>query len=185
MSSREVSLAFGYMTFGELEKLGEFALLVRDHATIVNVGSGSGTSGLCLAEVRPEAERYTVDISPGGPLGGLENERNAFVGSGLPLPVQLLGDSYSIGKNWRGAPIDLLFIDADHSCKGILRDLRAWLPHMNPISIVAFHDYGSPNWPCVKRVVDKVFANCLCIGNIDTLIGFTCKPNWIQNSISS
>lgn len=170
--SEEVASAFGYLTQKEVVALKQLAGNVMRYATIVNVGSGSGTSGLAIAEVRPEAYRFTVDISAGGPLGGLENERNAFANTTLPLPVQLLGDSYVIGKNWHGQPIDLLFIDADHSCEGVTRDLQAWLPNLNQSAIVAFHDYESPHWPCVKAVVDQAMKDKHVILHVDTLIGF-------------
>lgn len=176
--SQEISQAFGYLTIKEVEALKELAESIPEFGTIVNVGSGSGTSGLCFAEARPNAYRYTIDISSGGPFGGLENERNAFHGTTLRMPVQLQGDSYGIGKNWRGAPIDLLFIDADHSCKGVMGDLRAWLPHMADGGIASFHDYGSNNWPCIKRIIDKTlmisFPLIFCV---DTLIAFRMGKN--------
>ena len=40
------------------------------------------------------------------------------------------------------SPIDLLFIDADHSYEGCLKDIKAWVPKLRPGAMVIFHDYG-------------------------------------------
>src|SRR6185312_3332998 len=37
-------------------------------------------------------------------------------------------------------PIDLIFIDGDHSYEGVKRDWELFLPHVKPTGIVIFHD---------------------------------------------
>jgi predicted O-methyltransferase YrrM len=37
-------------------------------------------------------------------------------------------------------PIDLLFIDGDHSYEGVKRDWELFIPHVRPFGIVLFHD---------------------------------------------
>jgi predicted O-methyltransferase YrrM len=163
----------GYLTRKEVDLLKQLASsLCKQSPVFVNIGAGAGTSGLALAEACPGADLYTVDIRPGGPLGGLESERNAFAGTGLVLPTQILGDSKLVGLEWR-IPIDLLFVDGDHSDTGVAGDIDAWLPHVRAGGIVAFHDYGSEKWPHVKAVVDVKMVNATVIANAGRVIAFS------------
>jgi len=56
-------------------------------------------------------------------------------------------------------PIDLLYIDGDHSYVAVRQDCDLWLPYLKPGGWAAFHDYGSapgrPVHPGVKRAVDE------------------------------
>jgi predicted O-methyltransferase YrrM len=47
--------------------------------------------------------------------------------------------SHDAAKGWTG-PIDFLFIDADHSWDGILRDWTDWSKFVEPGGVVALHD---------------------------------------------
>ncbi|MEM6530769.1 MAG: class I SAM-dependent methyltransferase, partial [Chloroflexota bacterium] len=48
--------------------------------------------------------------------------------------------------------IDLLFVDGDHSYKGVSRDLRLYLPHLRPGGILIMHDSAySP----VRSAIDE------------------------------
>ena len=73
-----------YLSHDEIDFIKDIANKpTKQSPVIVNIGAGAGTSGLAFAEARPNADLYTIDISPGGPLGGLEGERNAFDNSDL------------------------------------------------------------------------------------------------------
>ncbi len=39
-------------------------------------------------------------------------------------------------------PIDLLFIDGDHSYEGCCSDIKTWLPKIKAGGTIIFHDYG-------------------------------------------
>ena len=52
----------------------------------------------------------------------------------------LLGDSGELGRAWDRGPIDLLYIDGDHSPAGVVRDWEAWSPHVAEHGVVFFHD---------------------------------------------
>jgi len=47
---------------------------------------------------------------------------------------------------------DLIFIDADHSYRGVSTDIKDWLPKVRSGGIVAGHDYNT-KWPSVQRAV--------------------------------
>jgi predicted O-methyltransferase YrrM len=47
--------------------------------------------------------------------------------------------SEEAAKNWN-QPIDLIFIDGDHSYEGVRRDWELFSPHVSPFGVVVFHD---------------------------------------------
>jgi len=51
----------------------------------------------------------------------------------------LTGKSQDIGKEW-SKPIDLIFIDGDHSFNGTKGDIEVWLPHVKNFGYAFFHD---------------------------------------------
>jgi predicted O-methyltransferase YrrM len=152
--------AFGYLKEAEVFALYVLAgMLEGEHPSIVNIGAGSGTSSLALREGCQRAVMFTVDISTGGPLGGMENEQNAFANTGLALPNEILGDSHNVGHQWRGGRVDCIFVDADHTTPGIIGDIAAWWPHLKPGGYMAFHDVDSPHWKDVRPAVEKHIAD--------------------------
>ena len=168
----ELARAFGYLFEYEVLALQVLAQGLPEHATGANVGAGAGTSSLALKESRPDLILYTVDISPSGPEGGLENERNAFKDTGLPLPIQILGDSKQVGRDWDKGKLDFCWIDAGHLEEDIRGDIAAWRPNMKRGGIMAFHDYESVFWGDVYKVVNELMSDCTLILRVDTLIAF-------------
>jgi predicted O-methyltransferase YrrM len=54
--------------------------------------------------------------------------------------VQIVRDnSEGAGRNW-STPIDVLFIDGDHSYAGVKRDWELFAPHVQPFGVTIFHD---------------------------------------------
>jgi predicted O-methyltransferase YrrM len=49
------------------------------------------------------------------------------------------GASQQVAGRW-SVPLDLLFIDGDHSYEGCRTDIEAWFPHVRSGGVVAFHD---------------------------------------------
>jgi predicted O-methyltransferase YrrM len=161
-----------YLTRDEVDELQRIAKKPRKKTpTIVNIGAGAGTSGLAFAEARPEADLYTIDIRPSGPLGGLEGERNAFNDAGLLHPTQILGDSKEVGVDWQ-LPVDVLFVDGDHSESGIRGDIEIWLPHVKRNGYIIFHDYNLSKWGYVKLVVDELMSKYHIVSEVDRIIVF-------------
>jgi len=59
---------------------------------------------------------------------------------GLTAHVEVVReDSGSAAASWN-RPIDLLFIDGDHSYDGVKRDWDAFAPFVSPFGVVVFHD---------------------------------------------
>jgi hypothetical protein len=67
---------------------------------------------------------------------------------------------------WRSWPrpgegVGLLFVDADHSYEGIVRDLQAWTPHLAPGALVAFHDVNLPLFGVTRAIYHHIYRNPL------------------------
>ena len=63
------------------------------------------------------------------------------------------GTSVEIAKDWT-RPIDLLFVDGDHSYEGCSSDLKAWLGFVRPGGRIAFHDSSEEG---VSRAISELF----------------------------
>lgn len=175
-TAETLAKAFGYLTIKEVRALKTLAAACKGLKPIaINVGAGSGTSSLAFREGNDALEIYTVDISPGGPYGGLENERQIFEDAGLRVPHQILSDSGDAAKIWGNGKPSLIFIDDGHDAADIIRDIESWFPHLRDFGFIAFHDYGSNNWPDVKKVVDSYNFGKPYL-KIDTVIAFQKLP---------
>ena len=138
--------AFGYLTDDEIALLQRVAASLPKGAVVVNIGAGVGTSALAVIEERNNLAKtfYTIDNREHHHFGGLQNERNAFKVAEMTqlLPQQIKGDSKQIGKEWKGASVDFLIIDGDHTYDGCHGDMKAWEPHLKEGALVAIHDYS-------------------------------------------
>jgi len=167
---------FGFLFPGELFLMQALVQSLPSDAVVVQIGAGVGTGSLGMVEMKQSIHMYTVDISEGGPLGGLQNERNAFADTGLPLPHQILGNSQEVWRDW-SEPIDLLFIDGDHAETALQRDIDGWVKFVKTGGYVLVHDYQSVYWAGVVSVVDRNQRNYAwdLVLNVDTLIAFKTK----------
>jgi predicted O-methyltransferase YrrM len=70
----------------------------------------------------------------------------------------LVSDSVDAASQFLDGILDLVFIDADHSYEGCLRDIHAWLPKVKRGGWICGHDYANKSGE-VKKAVDEVFNN--------------------------
>jgi predicted O-methyltransferase YrrM len=51
-------------------------------------------------------------------------------------------DSIKAGEVWpEGTPIDMIFLDTDHTFETTRKEIAVWSPHVRPGGCIAFHDY--------------------------------------------
>lgn len=54
---------------------------------------------------------------------------------------------------------DFVFVDADHTTPGVVADIFAWAPKIQPGGWMLGHDYNRQKFPGVVRAVDTVFPS--------------------------
>jgi len=178
--------AYHYLVDGEVEFLQELASSLSADPVVVNIGAGVGTSCLTFLEARWDINVVTVDNQAEEPPvdsgSSLRKEEAAVREAGMWCQRydQVHGDSKEIGKTWPD-PVDMVFVDGDHSYGGCRGDIEAWAPHVRTGGVIAIHDYdalhrGDNTWyaPIVRAVDDTLSANPLWqeIGRATTTIAF-------------
>ncbi len=111
---------------------------------VVEIGRYCGGSATLLAATRRAAGRpgiVSIDIAR------LSCAEYFIDVNGLSGDVRLLdGDSVAIASRWpemvASTGIGLLFIDANHTYEGVVRDLLAWAPFVVEGGTIALHDAG-------------------------------------------
>jgi predicted O-methyltransferase YrrM len=89
--------------------------------------------------------------------------------------------SQDVGREWSGSPVDLVFIDGDHSPQACREDWDVWHQHVCAGGVIAFHDarLGSPGGtgsPGPTSVVDELFRTAQppdgwrVVEEVDTLV---------------
>ena len=131
-----------------------FGLAKRhDVATIVEIGSFCGGSAAFLAEALKtkgmSGSVFCVDPFMGAPVwfprGYMHSTYTEFSNNMemLGLTEQIVpmrGDSASVASIWPALPIDLVFIDGDHSLLGVVSDFEKWAPKVRPGGFVLIDD---------------------------------------------
>lgn len=119
--------------------------------TIVEIGAYRGGSTIALAKgVRNAGRGRVTSIDPHLPATGIYGGRFSQVDHQKYLEnLQRFGvtswvnhlctDSSTAAGTWT-SPIDLLWIDGDHSYAGVASDILHWIPHVGDHGIVIFDD---------------------------------------------
>lgn len=73
-------------------------------------------------------------------------------------------DSADAANDYEDSSIDFIYIDADHTYEGVMRDIQAWFPKMKKGSVMAgddYYAYAGPNAPFkgLIRAVDDFFGD--------------------------
>lgn len=154
----------GWETEGEQRALQYLAQRVPVKGVIVEIGSeyGMGTSILASFS-HPTVSVWSVD-----PFGEeIFSQHRAAMGKigvanrvfYLNMLSELAAPLYS---QVAAAPIDLLFIDGDHTAFGVITDMSGWLKYVNVGGVVVFHDtaaytnhrpHEQHNW--VQEAIEK------------------------------
>jgi predicted O-methyltransferase YrrM len=165
-----------YLTDDEIDLLQHLVHFLPSNPVVINIGAGAGVSGLAIFQARDDVTLYTVDINWKSPNGSLSGELDAFHDAGIrsnhPRHKQIKGKSHDIAAAWSFGKADLIFVDDGHSWEDIEGDITGWLPHLKNRGVMVFHDYGSNDWPDVKRAVDEHMLGNELVALIDTLIAF-------------
>lgn len=142
----------GWLNPAEVTALYELARGCTGRGAIVEIGSWKGRSTICLAAGARAggsgAKVYAVDPHSGSPehhaaLGEVAtfdefkaNIERAGVADGVvPLVMQSTEAAEAFDE-----PVELVFIDGDHSYEAARADIDAWLPKVVEGGAIAVHD---------------------------------------------
>lgn len=117
---------------------------------LLEIGTAQGGSLFALTRVAaPDAHLISLDL-PMGPGGGGYPEARVPLYQKFALPGQKIDlvrdDSHSAEVHQKikallgGRPLDVLFIDGDHSYEGVKADYTMYGPLVRPGGLIAFHD---------------------------------------------
>lgn len=135
--------------------------------TIVEIGSYRGKSAAMLALGSAPAGRvYAIDphirSAGAGVTAYAADDERVFRETMERLGVadrvhHIVKTSADARPDWPdGEPIDLLWIDGDHSHEGVRRDLSDWAGLVTPGGLIALHDYTHKEG--VRRAWDEFIA---------------------------
>jgi len=136
------------------EEILEFLKLVKSLnlslSTVLEIGTGYGGTLFLLSWIaNDDATLITIDL-PKGPFGGGYPLYRQYLYRAFIKPSQrlhlLLGDSHDprtlskIRKLLNGRCLDLIFIDGDHTYRGVKKDYEMYSPLLCDKGVIAFHD---------------------------------------------
>jgi cephalosporin hydroxylase len=118
--------------------------------TVLEIGTASGGTLFLVTRVAlPDALLVSVDLRRGAFGGGYPAWRGrlyrSFAREGQRVEL-VRGDSHVEGTRERihrlldGRPLDLLFVDGDHTYEGVARDFADYAPLVRVGGLIAFHD---------------------------------------------
>jgi predicted O-methyltransferase YrrM len=135
---------------------------------MVEIGSFQGGSSCFLAaglKRRGQGRLTCIDPFLGGPpwLGMAPQQhtlkifRNGIKACGVEDWVDArVGDSAAVAAIWPSEPVDVAFIDGDHSFLGALRDFESWLPKVVPGGWILIDNATDPGCPGVIELVELI-----------------------------
>lgn len=136
---------------------------------IAEVGVHEGKTMELILEACPQLHTYLavdIDLTP-----AKEVIEKQLPGRVQPMEMLSVEAAQRVEDYW----LDLVFIDADHSCEAVAADIMAWWPKVRDGGILCGHDYiplpTAESWPTaqgwaklydgpcagVKRAVDDAF----------------------------
>jgi predicted O-methyltransferase YrrM len=185
---RAFALATGVIPPRPMNSTQEMAVLARLAAAarrVVELGVYEGSSAVVLSRaLGPGSELHLVDPFLAGGSALRAGWRASPTATRLavwratprsgPRVYWYRARSQDVGRAWRGGPVDLVFIDGDHSTAACREDWEVWQRHVSPDGAVAFHDArlgrpdGGDGSPGPTEVVDQLFRSRNGAGNVGT-----------------
>jgi precorrin-6B methylase 2 len=145
----------------ECECLERLAVEVPADGLIVDIGVLYGSTTAVLALSNPKAHIISMDNFCWTPAGAPTPTPKMFLDNLAALGIQnvelVTGDTKGIVKTWN-RPIDLCFIDGDHTYAGVYSDLHGFAPFSK---VIAVHDYNSVFWLDINKVIHKFLLDNL------------------------
>jgi predicted O-methyltransferase YrrM len=133
-------------------ELAALLSLAEGRRAVVELGTGTAWTAIALALAEPGRLVITCD-----PVIRPERARYLRIaGAHAAARIELRLASDADGPREGDPPVEMLFIDSSHDRDGTLSAFRAWRPALAGDAIVAFHDYGHPDYPGIAEAVREL-----------------------------
>lgn len=128
------------------------SLACGEKGAVTEIGSFVGRSTIALAAAQKQKNGNKIfAIDPLLHSNFYANIKKA----GLKDWVDFINDySYNVAKHWE-KPIELLFIDGNHSYFGVKEDISAWSSFVVEGGYIVLHDYATPYYKGIDKAVYK------------------------------
>lgn len=161
---KEINKVEGHLGLNEGRLLFDITKSLKGNSVIVEIGAFKGKSTCFIAEGigSKRIQFFSIDTWHNDAMQqGRQDVFAGFLENIKPYKDKiqpLRGYSGELRKDWpQEKKIDFLWIDGDHSYKGIKRDIQDWVPLVRKNGFICFHDYRDA--PGVKEAVDKIAAD--------------------------
>lgn len=157
----------GYLIHGDISFMWNLAASIPHGGIYVELGSWMGLSSVLIANslfarLNLSARIFSIDTWK----GSVEHQNMEVVREGALFKVfnenvqksglshyihPIISDSAEAAHQFSDDSVDVVFVDADHSYEGCLRDLRAWYPKVKTKGRFLGHD-AVPNGGVIEAV---------------------------------
>ena len=154
----------GWLSDAQGRALLAAAAATTGRGAIVEIGSWKGRSTVWLAEgARLAGQRvHAIDRHSGSredpAANTLAEFRDNIERAGVADAIDALVMSSAEAAEIVRGPVELLFIDGDHSFAGVKRDAEIWLPRVMDGGVVMFHDVATAGYDGPRRI----FRQLIC-----------------------
>ena len=165
--SELVSQVEGWLSNEQGRALYQAAAGTTGRGAIVEIGSWKGRSTIWLAAgaMQVSGRVYAIDPhkeSKEDPLANTLTEfRLNLERAGVSEAVEPLVMTSVEASAVLEDPVELLFIDGDHSYDAVKRDAELWLPRLVEGGLVMFHDVTTTSYPGPRRI----FRRHVCLSS--------------------
>jgi predicted O-methyltransferase YrrM len=175
------------LTDAEGGLLFTLAATCRPGGTIVEIGSWKGKSTVWLASGARQSGARVFAIDPheasheDPAARTLDTLRRNLSDAGvLDLVTPIIARSENASRDFTG-PIDVLFVDGDHTGAGVRRDLEQWLPKMATPGALALHDVVNPAYSGPRRAVARLLVSSRRIGRMEIVDSIAYASTVVHN----
>lgn len=124
---------------------------------IVEIGTNVGKTAIALAygqKVKKGKPIYSIDIYEHPDI-----KKNLEKAGITDYVNRIVMPSHKMAEKWE-KPIELLWIDGDHSFKGVCYDIKNWVRFVAGGGVIAFHDYPGHErskevWKALRKYLFK------------------------------
>lgn len=133
-------------------EMAKLLALAAGRESVVELGTGTAWSAIALALDGGSRRVLTYDPC-------VRDQREAYLdlaGPRVRARIELRADPDTHGPRDGDPPVQLLFVDSSHEREAVIAAFCAWRDALAPGAVVAFHDYGHPDYPGVRDAITEL-----------------------------